>query len=432
MKKILSLLLALFIAGPSFAMDQLMIVGTGNTTTSTSTTQSVTGFSADKAAQATATALGVISTPGVFSNLRVAVSAAPDNGGGAQSYTMRLVVNGSNSTMTCAISEASTSCTDTTNAVTVAAGDTIRVSIAPSGTPTAAVVRLSLKFASNNSTTDSIYSGNDSTNMSASATNYIGPVGSMSISSTENLRQVVAPMSGTVKNLFVVLAAAPASGKSYAFTMRKNGSNQITTCTVADTATTCNDTANRFTVVAGDLISISSAPTGTPTATTATVGWTFQSDTPQLYMLALNSANNTPSASVTSYVFLNGNGGGFDTTATNFQSYVGENFYIKGLYARAASAPANGAGTQSWQFSLRDQTNTVDLAPTCTISEASTTCQYYGQQALTAGVLYNTEIIPSGTPTVNLFDISYIASYTATATTTIKNATINNATIQGF
>lgn len=76
-----------------------------------------------------------ITSDGVFSNLYAAVIGAPDNGVGTQAWDFTLRVNDSATTLTCDIEETATTCNDTTNTVTVSAGDLVGFNITPSGTP---------------------------------------------------------------------------------------------------------------------------------------------------------------------------------------------------------------------------------------------------------------------------------------------------------
>ena len=75
---------------------------------------------------------------GVIGGLQARTSGAPNNGGGTQSYTFALMVNGAATSVTCAISEAALACSDLANTVTVAAGDRVSLRSTPGGTPTAA------------------------------------------------------------------------------------------------------------------------------------------------------------------------------------------------------------------------------------------------------------------------------------------------------
>jgi hypothetical protein len=84
---------------------------------------------------------------GTLSQFRVRANNGPDNGGGTQAYTVTLRLNNASTALTCLLSEASASCSDTTNSVAIAAGDAIAVQVQESGTgtPTAISVTWSVR-----------------------------------------------------------------------------------------------------------------------------------------------------------------------------------------------------------------------------------------------------------------------------------------------
>ncbi len=99
---------------------------------------------------------------------------------------------------------------------------------------------------------------------------------STNLNSSETVVQNVIPAPGTVKNFYFFVETAPAAGRTWTFTVRKNGSNTPVTCTILGNGVlrTCSDTTNSAAFAAGDLISIrisasSPAPSGTPGQWTA-------------------------------------------------------------------------------------------------------------------------------------------------------------------
>jgi hypothetical protein len=65
------------------------------------------------------------------------------------------------------------------------------------------------------------------------------------------------PFAGTVQKLHVHLDAAPGMGESVTVTVRKNGVDQDLEVVLNDAAQDGSDTANSFSCVAGDRISVS-------------------------------------------------------------------------------------------------------------------------------------------------------------------------------
>jgi len=86
------------------------------------------------------------------------------------------------------------------------------------------------------------------------ATVYLGGIG-VAASSTEYPLSLTTK-AGTVRNLYCYLGTAPGGADTVVFTVRKGGVDQTTTCTITGAATTCNNTANTFSVVVGDRVSI--------------------------------------------------------------------------------------------------------------------------------------------------------------------------------
>ncbi len=112
--------------------------------------------------------------------------------------------------------------------------------------------------------------GSGTTNLQFGNTNYVSMLNSYRSATESDVEQMM-PVAGTLSNLYVRLdgaAGAAGSGRSYTFTVRKNGTTDTAvTCTVLETATLCSDTTNSATFSAGDLISIKSDPSATaPTA----------------------------------------------------------------------------------------------------------------------------------------------------------------------
>lgn len=77
------------------------------------------------------------------------------------------------------------------------------------------------------------------------------------------------PMAGTLKNFYMSLGTAPAAGKSWVCTVRKNNADTALTCTIADANTQCSDTSNSVTVAVGDEMDVRCVASGSPTGTTA-------------------------------------------------------------------------------------------------------------------------------------------------------------------
>jgi hypothetical protein len=107
-------------------------------------------------------------------------------------------------------------------------------------------------------TTDStVFSGNPNATQGQNSTAYWAISGSLAPSSTENFRNIVMPVAGTLKNLYIRNGTTQSGTGSIVFTLRKNGVDTAITVTFtnSDGATaTKSDTTNTVSVAAGDLI----------------------------------------------------------------------------------------------------------------------------------------------------------------------------------
>lgn len=105
------------------------------------------------------------------------------------------------------------------------------------------------------------------------ATDYLAGIGVTAVTSEYPLH--IVRRAGTVRTLYCYLGTAAGGSDGVIFTVRKNGSDQATACTISAAGQTCNNTADTFTVVAGDRISIkavSSAGTAADAACTLEEG----------------------------------------------------------------------------------------------------------------------------------------------------------------
>lgn len=353
-------------------------------------------------------------------NLSISAAAAPGGGTGAIAYTV--IVNGSASLLTCTMTDPATTCTDSTNTINLVRGDTVTLqATTAAGAPTySSITGYVIKDISNTNRNDFIGCPAAATILSASATNYIGIGSNCSPNATEGGGLI--PIIEQVSQFYVYLdgsAGAGASGKSYTVTLRKNQVDTAITCTILETATTCQDTINSITTAPGDILSVKVVPANTPTARYISVGVKLTSSIPGAFVVPSGAAS--PSVSAVHYSALSGGSTTSASTTTNNQLAPG-NLYAMGFYAKATTAaPANGAGVQSWTFNLRDHTNSLTELTGCVISEAATTCSETFREALSASnFAVNYQLTPSGTPTTSTIRYGTLMTFNAPGTTTIK------------
>jgi hypothetical protein len=226
---------------------------------------------------------------------------------------------------------------------------------------------------------------------------------SFSASSLANRRQAFVPAAGNLDQFFVI-SNAPGSGTQYAYAVAKNGVTTGTppTCTIANTATTCNDTAtSALSIADGDDLSFAATPSTTPAAATAAFGARFvPTSTPNFVFMGVSSSA-TDNATATRFLAINGSN--ISATETDVQTVVNS------LTVTRMEIHLSGtAGGTSKAFTLNDNTSPTSL--TCTIAAAASTCTATGSVAVTAAHLLSISDVPTGTTNARTVSVSLVAN----------------------
>lgn len=244
---------------------------------------------------------------------------------------------------------------------------------------------------------------------SASAVNFL-PVMSVSSSgynSLESTRQQVVPSSFTMSSLYISLNTAPGtlgSGKSLKYTLRKNNADTALVVIISETAISGSDNSDTVSFAAGDLISISVTPTGTPTLPTLSL-WNFIADSGAThYSHLLGGAQTTTGLSTTvpSYANISGasNGTGtWNATQNLNEIVVPTTGTINNLFVKSDTAP--GTATS---FAVAIIQNGSATALSATVSGTNTTANDTSDSfSVAAGDTISVQITPTGTPTVGRY-----------------------------
>jgi hypothetical protein len=239
-------------------ISSLMANSGSNASNSVTTYMSLQGSNSDTTASANVAQ--VFPTAGTLKNAYVVLNNAPTAG---KSYALTLFKNGIATTITATVSDANTTATDTTNSVTVAAGDILYWAIVPSGTPTARMVSVSLEFDPTiNGESVQLYGSN--VPPSATAARYLTLTGSSSSMNANESAKTGLTQAVMWKKMYAAYDVAPGVGTQYQQQLSINGVAGNPTVTIAGTNTTGNDTVNTITTGGGDLVSTKITPTGTP------------------------------------------------------------------------------------------------------------------------------------------------------------------------
>lgn len=240
---------------------------------------------------------------------------------------------------------------------------------------------------------------------SVSATNYTSINSSLTNTwnSTYAARSTIVTEAFTLTGLYVLLTAPPNTGKSYTFTVYKNGVATALTLTISGAAVTNTDSTHSVTFAAGDTIALASvSPSGTPDAT-GIMYWNLITDDAGVAAFPITGTNGTSaSASATQYagLFSVNSSGGWKTTESDIAAVMPTAGVIKNLYVGSQVVPGTAASGKSYKLTLYK--NGVAQALTATILDAATAANdTNGAHAVTyaAGDTISIEVVPTATPT---------------------------------
>jgi len=337
----------------------------------------------------------LISTDGVIKNLRVKLNDSPGEG---THYDFTLMLNGNPTALTLEIADAATSGSNTVNEITVTGGDRVSIECNPDSTPTARYASWTTVFEGANANESLILGASPPGALNQAAITYAQVMGASAPSATESLYRQVCPTAGTIKNLYVWLAADPGDigVDAYRFTLRVGGVSKTLTVTITADATTGNDTSNEVAVVAGDVLTMMIEPLETP-GVTPEFAWsmTFVADTDGESIVIGGSYQDLDDTD-TEYNRLTGNVA-TAWTATEAQRYMlGQECTLKKLYVLLSDSP--GAGNK-YDFTIRIAGASSNVV--ATVDGENTT----GNSAELEDTVSNDEYVglevnPDSTPTV--------------------------------
>lgn len=211
----------------------------------------------------------VIPTGGTFTKMTVGASGAP---GAGTSYAVSARLNDTTDFLTTTLSDAETS-DSVTGTQAVSAGDTLVTKFVPASSP--AVVRMQWCLTFEPTTNGECIFGSGSVADPGTGTIYGRPMAHPDWDSTESITQVKPP-AGDYKKFYVRIGTAPSAGDSRTYTFRDNGGDTSLAVTIADAATTGNDTTHTHTMSGGGNTGhIKQTTAGTPASITNGVHWGY-------------------------------------------------------------------------------------------------------------------------------------------------------------
>jgi hypothetical protein len=345
---------------------------------------------------------------GTLRNLRVKVTTAP-GAGTSRTFTVRINGGTPGGGLVATISDANVSATDLVNSVAVSAGDKIDVQTDSTGATAGTNWVIIVEFDSTTSGQTAIFGGSTGAEV---GTNDFVPMqlGGGSVA-TEVNAQMIVPCDGTISTLYAVqitACGAGGSGKSRTLTVRKNGVNTSLSCQFLETALSTNDTnpAHAIDVSAGDLISVKQALANTPAVTRGmNFGMMFVPDTAGQFILPYTPVSQSTNTGATRYANIVGATAVW-SSIENVVSAPSPAITIKAMYVVLDVAPDNGAGAQSYTFTLRNAASSTAMV--VAISEAGTTGSDTRDITVAVNSLLATMCAPANTPVAVKPIISYL------------------------
>lgn len=308
----------------------------------------------------------IVPCSGRASNFQIVASGAP---GAAKSYDLTIRKNKASTSLTCNITGAAqTTQIDKVNEVTFAAGDFIDIMSVPTGTPTARTFRWSLDFEPDSDRFVPIIGGSENAlNTAAVTQNHIGGGTAWAADAATNVNhQVPFITSGVIKNMYIAISAAAGALSNWIFSPLQNGFGTALTATLADPATTGNDTTHSFNVSVNDLIELQATPNVVPpAAANAYYGMVFLSNKDnECYA---SGSCYTAMAAGTNYVPINSANQVPNSLAARVMESIRAS-RVSGLYVKMG---ANTDVGQTCQFTVYKNGSATAL--TCTVGSASNT-----------------------------------------------------------
>jgi hypothetical protein len=198
----------------------------------------------------------------------------------------------------------------------------------------------------------------------------------------------------TITGFYVYIATAPGSGKSWDFYIKQNGSNTSANVNIADSATSGSWTGS-VSITAGDLIYLSSVPTGSPTSA-GHVDWYVYYETTGKSFIMLGGSFQTTATTGTRYMLpTSTSGSSVSSSSTSFEVVMPADGTITAFYvATPDGSPGSG---KSYAVSVL-KNDTTDVI-TATIADTNTSASATGSESFSAGDTLIIKCTPSGTPT---------------------------------
>lgn len=345
-----------------------------------------------------------ISADGVIKNLYVETETAPIGG---DNLIFTLMKNGVATSLTCTVSgiDSETTANDTSHTVSVSAGDDVYMRVFANDDMDE--TRFSVVFSANTDSESVLMFTTGANQLDTSANSYLPVIGTSEKSTYEYVVQsLIASANITISDLRVALDNAPGSGKSFTFTVRKNGAGAGIATTISDTDTTGTDLVNTASYTAGDRICIYQTGSGASSTSRARISLKVESTAQDGRSLLSSVIDGDPLTAQYGAVSGTSSTALTATTASQLVSIGDANLVtnIDDMYVYLTAAP--GAG-KSYTITLYKNGSPTTM--TTTISDANTTGNDTAHPiSISSGDDLYFVVSPTGTPADSWVSIGFI------------------------
>lgn len=396
MPNIFLTILFILICSISHATEQVIFNGVSDPTPASSTNyQTVMGATGHLWSGAEDEYAMPVPVAGVFKNLRVFM-ATPPGAGEAITWTLRNA--GASTALSCVVSGTEKYCEDSDDAVSVAAGSPVNIMVNPATAGTGqSFTGWSMVFAPNTNNYTILMGGSAGTTQTNAADRYLPVHGNFNASTVdESDVQAVMPTSGTFRNLYVTQHSDSGTGDGFTYTLRKNAADTAVACTISgNSATSCNDTTNTFTVTAGDLVDLEiHISSGSPGAKRVYLGVVFEPSQVGEFLVPYTTNTGLLNSGVTYHNLSAGLGIGTASTGVEFSA--GQRVVFTGMRVQVDTDP--GAGT-AYTFNILKGTSLLNTAGfSCTVSGTANSCSATGTFSVSYDSIVGFSVTPANTP----------------------------------
>jgi hypothetical protein len=235
-----------------------------------------------------------------------------------------------------------------------------------------------------------------------------------------------------LSNFHIELANAPGLGKSYTFTVMKNGSPTALEVVIADTATAGTDAGHVDSFIPGDTVSLRATPSGTPGGT-GNHYWNFQVSTGG-GVAPLLTGLSSPSTSLVSYgSMLAGHNAaaGWSSTESDLQVVIPSSGTLSNLYTNLSTAPGN---SKTYTFTVMKNGSATTLENVLTGAAILSGSDTIHTVAVAAGDTLTIRSTPTSSPagTTPAFGLTFTPNNTGENFMGFGSANAPSATVANY